>query len=180
LWDILVSSLQTPIINSYPMEVVKMNRCGKVFMNKTVIFFSTLVATFSVSTAVNAEQLAEIVVGTDYVEWMPIDTSVGGFYTLSVSSPNGVVVKNSFASSESPVYLSTLAEPFVDGVYNYELVLNPATLPAARQIGGVTDENGRTRNASMRSAATETIQTSSQTGNFSVLDGSVIDPDINE
>ncbi|MBU1420821.1 MAG: hypothetical protein KKI15_20265 [Proteobacteria bacterium] len=140
-----------------------------------------MVATFTVGAAVNAAQLADVVTGPGSVEWVPINTAGEGYYTLSVSTPDGTLIKNSFATNEIPVYSGTVAEPFVDGNYAYELVLNPVPRAAARQIkGAIPDENGRPRDAYSRSASVVNSKPPTQTGSFTVVDGNVIDPNTKE
>ncbi len=160
------------------MEGVKMNRWGRGGMNKAVfIVFSAVVATLAVGVAVNAAQLANVVIGPGYVEWAPINA---GGYTLSVATPNGSVVKKTFAKNENPAYSGSAAGSLEDGNYAYELVLNPAPSAVARQAGGGTDENGRQRNTKLRSASSVSPKPSIQTGYFTVANGSVIDPNIKE
>lgn len=152
-----------------------MNRFSKIFGTRAAFALAGAAALVT-GPALNASPTVDLVVGTDAVEWVP-DAVTDGSFTLTIATPGGGVITSDFSNSENPYYVVDGG----DGGYNYELVWNSPPIAQGRAVGskdGEEDENGRPVSASPRAKSEAGGIVSS--GYFTVENGSVVDPSLQE
>lgn len=104
----------------------------------------------------------------------------GDSLTLTVSRPDGEVIRKEFRSSVAVLMLADLGEPLEDGVYTYELIV----VPKVPEHVKAQMENARANNddAAVRKLAREAglDRPTLDSGAFSVLNGSFVRSDLQE
>lgn len=121
------------------------------------------------------DSLADVVVGYSYVEWVPTHNLEVAQYVLTISTPNGIVVRNEFDPDAIPIYPVSGTDPLDDGGYRYELRANPPVMAQKKSAGGVEDSSGR-RGAPSGRVTTMQNDNRMQTGFFRIVNGSLINP----
>ncbi|MFL6195388.1 MAG: tail fiber domain-containing protein [Thermoanaerobaculia bacterium] len=93
---------------------------------------------------------------------------------LSVSKPDGTVVRREFAGGQSPVFeLARQGE--VDGTYTYELRAVPRIDPQVKKtLAGVREENRTALVAKLRREGKLPAEAPVQSGSFRVADGAIV------
>jgi hypothetical protein len=99
---------------------------------------------------------------------------------LSVSKPDGTVVRREFESGKAPVFeLARQGE--VDGTYVYELRAVPRIDPAVKKtLAGVREENRSALVAKLRREGKLPAEPPVQSGSFRVVNGAIVPADTEE
>ncbi len=131
--------------------------------------------------------LAEVVVNFDFVQWIPIKTKGAKSVLLSISTPDGAVIKRTFSLGDTPTYPMSKDDPLNDGTYGYELYLakdrvfgikSGASTPQALKSGEEFDANGRPLRQTVGLNPFQPVRRQVQSGFFTVFEGVIQDPTI--
>ncbi len=143
----------------------------------SIAAFAAVVLLAQVSAAGQAAfdgKVANVVGGAGLVRWEPMVANSGG--TLTVSFPDGRSVRKTFRPGATPeINLNDKQlENLPDGVYTYELQLAPVITPAMKE--GIMNARGKDDDAETERAGRKrpVVPAYSQSGSFSILNGTVI------
>jgi hypothetical protein len=127
----------------------------------------------------HAADLAAVALDPMQVQWAPqVDYER---LVLTVSKPDGAVVRRELAAGETPVF-DVAKEGAGDGSYRWELRVAPRIDPAVRKELAAAREKGNEAAVARRLRAAGKLPAGSmvQSGSFRVVDGSVVRPDLRE
>ncbi len=118
--------------------------------------------------------VADVVLGTTQVDWVPTSNSPMVSYSLVVSGPDGVVERN-FEAGETPTFNLAALAGDVDGSYSWQLTATPELSADARRRMAEARAAGTTFTPKGLPSRDELIQS----GHFSVVDGAIVQPSAN-
>jgi hypothetical protein len=114
-----------------------------------------------------------------FVEWQI--SAEGEFVQLNVSAPDGSVWSRQFPAGRNPVYrLQEAGNKSMDGTYQYELVVVPRVSGAVKKELAAARAAGDDALAASIMAKYGLNQTVVQSGAFTILNGSILSPDLVE
>ena len=135
-------------------------------LNTVAFLFVCAVAGLLGGTAVDADELTQVVTGTGGVLWGPLANYAG--LELTVVRPDGQIFQKSFPRGASPYYdLAGSSKSYPNGLYAWELRVASRRAKRARD-----DTSGAATTASKPKLV--------QSGHFSVNGGIVVDPGLVE
>jgi hypothetical protein len=130
-----------------------------------------------------AESVAEVSLGPASIDWHP--TALGSYerWVLTVSGPDGKVLRQELASGATPTFglFDKEGNRRPDGSYHWELRAVPQIDPAVRKQLAAARAQGTSAavEAALRSAG-KLPQEQVQSGSFSIVNGSLIGPGLVE
>jgi hypothetical protein len=130
-----------------------------------------------------AESVAEVSLGPASIDWHP--TALGSYerWVLTVSGPDGKVLRQELASGATPTFglFDKEGNRRPDGSYHWELRAVPQIDPAVRKQLAAARAQGTSAavEAALRSAG-KLPQEQVQSGSFAILNGSLIGPGLVE
>jgi hypothetical protein len=149
------------------MNSVRRFIIATIMMVAVIFFYGNVKAADSTGYKSVHDPIADVMIGSQGISWIPRISY--GELELRVALPNGSVFNKTFKGGAAPnLSLSDLfTDGECDGVYTYELRLIP--------------ENGQKRNG-IRTLQTETRHQvpTVQNGYFSVVNGSIVTPNVRE
>lgn len=147
--------------------MLRMTRCIKL----TTFFALAVLLAAPLYAAPATGGVAEVLLGTTRVDWVPNNTMVS--FSLVVSGPDGVV-ERTFESGETPTFDLAAIAGNIDGSYSWQLTATPELSGESRRLMAEARAQGTTFTPQDLPPRDQLVQS----GHFRVVGGAVVQPDV--